>query len=270
MAEACCTCATLLENISPPYDEKTEKPSLHNRLLPCCERVICSNCLQRNARFNAYCPFCQITVGPTSLTQGLKDPPPYTLSSGSKETSGELSQEEALPAYSTLNSLPVPSNEKQGVEPSNEDVLHFLNHNQDTLYSLSLRYGVPIDVLRKVNNITSDHLLLARRTILIPGEYYKGGISLNPRPVEGEEEEIRKSKVRKFQVACKASDFPSKSRYDVALLYLQEAEYDLEQAIEAYRDDERWEKEHPIEAPAKGKGKLATSIGRRRFTGQQS
>lgn len=180
------------------------------------------DCQQRNARFNAYCknvsppkksrtnigkgPFCQITVGPTSLTQGLKDPPPYTLSSGSKETSGELSQEEALPAYSTLNSLPVPSNEKQGVEPSNEDVLHFLNHNQDTLYSLSLRYGVPIDVLRKVNNITSDHLLLARRTILIPGEYYKGGISLNPRPVEGEEEEIRKSKVRKFQVACKASE----------------------------------------------------------------
>lgn len=59
-------------------------------------------------------------------------------------------------------------------------------------------------------------------------------------------------------------------RYDVALLYLEEAEYDLEQAIEAYRDDERWEKEHPIEASVKGKGKSKQEVGRRRFTGQRS
>jgi hypothetical protein len=52
-------------------------------------------------------------------------------------------------------------------------------------------------------------------------------------------------------------------------LYLSQAEYDLEAAIEAYKDDERWEKEHPMEANIKGKGKTRQSVGRRRFTGQK-
>lgn len=42
-------------------------------------------------------------------------------------------------------------------------------------------------------------------------------------------------------------------RYDVALLYLQQAKYDLDSAIEAYQADERWEKEHPMEGSSKGK-----------------
>jgi hypothetical protein len=52
----------------------------------------------------------------------------------------------------------------------------------------------------------ADHLLAARRTILIPGEYYKGGVSLSPRPLEGEEEEIKKTKLRKFMVGCKVAE----------------------------------------------------------------
>lgn len=59
------------------------------------------------------------------------------------------------------------------------------------------------------------------------------------------------------------------SEYDVALLYLKQVDYDLEAAVEAYKDDERWEKEHPIEANVKGKGKRH-DVGRRRFTGQRS
>jgi len=61
------------------------------------------------------------------------------------------------------------------------------------------------------------------------------------------------------------------SEYDVALLYLQQAEYDLDAAIEAFREDERWESEHPIEASVKGKGMVKTwhDVGKRRFTGQR-
>jgi hypothetical protein len=61
--------------------------------------------------------------------------------------------------------------------------------------------------LRRANKISADHLLQARRTIIIPGEYYKGGISLSPRPVEGEEEERRKAIVRRWMVACKVSEY---------------------------------------------------------------
>jgi hypothetical protein len=55
----------------------------------------------------------------------------------------------------------------------------------------------------------------------------------------------------------------------VALLYLKLSFEDLEAAIEAYKDDERWEKEHPMEVNIKGKGKTRQSVGRRRFTGQK-
>lgn len=59
-------------------------------------------------------------------------------------------------------------------------------------------------------------------------------------------------------------------RYDVALLYLEQANYDLELAIDVYKDDERWEKENPLQGKGKGKAKTRSEVGRRRFTGQKS
>lgn len=120
-----------------------------------------------------------------------------------------------------------------------EDTLHFIDHEHDSISSLSLRYNVPATALRRANNINSDHLLLARRTVVIPGEFYKAGISLSPRPIEGEEEEQRKAKIRRFMTSCKVSD------YDIALLYLEQSAYDLEAAAVAYYDDEAWERAHP-------------------------
>jgi hypothetical protein len=95
--------------------------------------------------------------------------------------------------------------------------------------------------------------------VLIPGEFYKGGVSLSPRPLEGEEEEVKKTKLRKFMVKCKVAE------YDVALLYLEQADYNLEQAIIAYKADEDWEKEHSLEAAKKGKAKASQSPGRRKW-----
>ena len=86
------------------------------------------------------------------------------------------------------------------------DVLHFVDPSHDSLSSLSLRYGVPSQALRRLNGLYADHLLAARRTVLIPGEFYKGGISLSPRPVDGEEEDARKVKIRRWMVACKVAE----------------------------------------------------------------
>lgn len=47
--------------------------------------------------------------------------------------------------------------------------------------------------------------------------------------------------------------FSSPYRYDVALLYLQQADYDLNAAIEAYKADDRWEREHPMKGKGKGR-----------------
>jgi len=52
-------------------------------------------------------------------------------------------------------------------------------------------------------------------------------------------------------------------RYDVALLYLQQSDYDLDAAVETYLADERWEEEHPMQESSKGK--TAQRSGRRKF-----
>ena len=58
-------------------------------------------------------------------------------------------------------------------------------------------------------------------------------------------------------------------RYDIAVLYLEQAGYDLDAAIQAYRDDERWEKEHPLDSKGK-KISTAKTAGMRRFVGSAS
>lgn len=55
-------------------------------------------------------------------------------------------------------------------------------------------------------------------------------------------------------------------RYDVAQLYLEQHDYDLDGAVEAYQDDEKWEKEHPLQDNRKGKMN-ARSVGKRRYVG---
>lgn len=62
----------------------------------------------------------------------------------------------------------------------------------------------------------------------------------------------------------------TRNRYHVALLYLDQADYDLEAAVATYKEDETWEKEHPMEANVKGKGKTSHDLGRRRFTGRRA
>ena len=211
-SEACCTCATFLSSIPPTYDEKTEKPAMHERRLECCNRAICARCITDNPRFATYCPFCQVSIIPSPLPQGLRDPPAYSPPKSPQLSQPFLAAESnggppAYSAHSAHNPLQPPA-EKSVVQEgeSAPDVLHFVNATHDTIPSLSLQYGVPADALRRTNGLYADHLLAARRTVLIPREYYKGGVSLSPRPLEGEEEEARKGKVRKWMVACKVAE----------------------------------------------------------------
>lgn len=265
--EACCTCATLLSKTMGvnAISLTSEKPlSDHqdlNRRLDCCSRTICADCILKNPRFLTYCPYCQTSgrafssTSPSTsrrihmdITLNL-EPPPY---SPCPPPDPGLPP----PAYSHSPSLP---REKEKEVPPQEDTLHFLSPN-DTIPSLSLTYNVPPHVLRAHNNLPSDQLLPARRTVLIPASFHKSGISHSPRPVEGEEEELRKSKIRRWMVACKEHN------YDVAVLYLQQAGYDLDEAVARYTDDERWERENPLQAGGKitknmNKNKIKTRKG---------
>ena len=153
-------------------------------------------------------PFCQVSSTPSSLPQGLRDPPAYSPPPSPRPAHATLActEDDAPPSYSSL-CLRAQTPPKIGLGADHaEDVLHFIDPTQDTVPSLSLRYGVPHEALKRMNGLFADHLLAARRTVLIPGEFYKGGVSLSPRPVEGEEEETRKAKVRRWMVACKVAE----------------------------------------------------------------
>lgn len=56
-------------------------------------------------------------------------------------------------------------------------------------------------------------------------------------------------------------------RYDVAVLYLEQANYNLENAMTAFKADEKWEKDHPLQAAKKGKQPAPQSAGKRRWFG---
>jgi hypothetical protein len=57
---------------------------------------------------------------------------------------------------------------------------------------------------------------------------------------------------------------PPKYRYDVAVLYLDQADYDLDTAIQAYKEDEEWAEKNPFH---KGKSPARTRNGRFRIGG---
>lgn len=243
-AAACCTCATLLSDTKIPYSTESEKPLTFDRSLECCGRTICAICQYDNPRFQAYCPFCQISRGPNPLpANGLRLPPAYSISS----KGGEHQSEDLPPAYASITA----SASAGSQPPETDDVVHYLT-TDDSFLSLSLGYKVPVPVLRAHNGVYSDNLLGARKWILIPQSHYQGPpLSSPPDP----EEEERKNKLRRWMVATKCPD------YDVATLYLKGSEYDLEVAVEAFKSDEQWEMEHPM------KGKQRARPGRRTSSG---
>ena len=61
------------------------------------------------------------------------------------------------------------------------------------------------------------------------------------------------SSIMALEKADHVTSIPMNLRYDVALLYLQQSDYNLDLAVEAYLEDEKWEKEHPMEGSSKGK-----------------
>lgn len=196
-----------------------------------------AHCPQKSPRFATYCPYCQIARLPRSSDserpEAPIEPPPYDAIE-SEVTSG------SLVSYITP---PPPSYEHRETRKQQEsDVIHHL-HPGDSLTSISFAYRVPIPTLRSHNRLHADHLLSARRTLQIPRSHYKG-TSLSPEPIEGAEECERKSKLRKFMVGCKCAD------YKVATLYLEEAGWQLGEAVGRWKADEQWEKTHPM-----GKGK---------------
>ena len=244
----CCTCALPLRDTKTPYSSSTEKPLSFPRTLPCCSRTICASCQYDNPRFESYCPYWQISsegADGALPKEGLRLPPGYQ-EPRTIQSAPHSSDEELPPPYSSVASQIISAEGRISVDNGQEeDTVHHLNPD-DSLHSLALLYKVPLPVLRAHNSLYSDHLLSARKSVLIPRSHYAGpSLSQPPDPVEEE----RKLKLRRWMVSTKCAD------YDIAGLYLKGSDWDLETAVDAYKSDERWEKEHPMQENRKRKGK---------------
>lgn len=90
-------------------------------------------------------------------------PPPYSLSPLAPPTPISKQQQQQQQQ---------PQSPDEQSSQQKDDIIHHLRHTHpvDTLPSLSLRYGIPTPILRQHNNLPqgADHLLAARRTLLIP------------------------------------------------------------------------------------------------------
>lgn len=264
-AEACCTCARLLPSPTTAtiYSPDTEKPrTIYDRRLPCCERIICAECIANNQRYETYCPFCQISTSAGALPkEGLREPPGYgtVAGSSSKALDEKLKEDNAEPpSYEDVEK------EEKGRDGEGDIIHHLLP--TDTIPSLSLLYNLSPTLLRSHNKLTSDHLLHARNTIRIPRSAYSGP-SLSPKSHLSDEDIERRRTLRRFMVAAKVSD------YDIAKLYLEDAGWEEGLAMERWREDAEWEREHPLEARQERVGekvKGREGLWKRRFMGQSS
>ncbi|OAL19644.1 hypothetical protein AYO20_11619 [Fonsecaea nubica] len=249
LTDSCCTCATLLSDAKVPYDPRSEKSLFHHRQLDCCSRFICATCQYKNPRFQAYCPFCQISSGPSALPrEGLRLPPSYSTTATSR---GSRRAESPPPSYDDSIGPSRTTEQSTGPPADTDDTVHFVG-SEDSLQSLSLAYKVPLQVLRRHNNLYSDQLLAARKWILIPRSHYTGPPLSTPPDAEEEE---RKTKLRRWMIATKCAN------YNVAQLYLKGSDFNLELAVEAFRADEEWEKNNPLKGKAKSGGRHRISHG---------
>lgn len=237
---------------------------------------------KNNSRFASYCPYCQIASDPSSnpLPQGLRDPPSYETATSTasviknvkapcteqdqqqqQQQEGEGEEGAQPPPYTTTTTTNLQDTTEPPAPPA--DTLHFVHPAEDTIPTLSIRYGVPAHALRQHNRLASDHLLAARRAVLIPSPRTtpRGRVAAARGPVAGgeeeeaEEEARRLMSVRRWMVACRCAD------YGVAELYLGRGrggydDDDVDGAVGRFLDDERWEGEHPLHGVGgEGKGK---------------
>jgi LysM repeat protein len=103
----------------------------------------------------------------------------------------------------------------------------------DTLDGLMLQYGVSKTAIKKYNNLQSDDIYYLKE-LKIPNpttDFTSAPLS------EAEIEEIRKQTL----LDSFKAQVPKDDR-NLAKLYMEEAEYDVEQALKLYKEDLDWEK----------------------------
>ncbi|CAG8528077.1 13152_t:CDS:2, partial [Racocetra fulgida] len=116
--------------------------------------------------------------------------------------------------------------EKNELDGPNLGVIHHIK-KEDTLIGISFKYNVKISEIRKENQLFDDNIF-ARKILIIPNYF---GQSLSEKP--------SKEDVKRFQLQSKCVDTVE------AKYYMEQSNYDIDKAVQIYREDILWEIQHP-------------------------
>ncbi|KAI8591227.1 hypothetical protein BDZ88DRAFT_58524 [Geranomyces variabilis] len=185
----------------------------------------------------------------STITSGSGHPSVSPAAVASSDRDLTLASTVPLPAYddhehgdSDASALASSDDKKSRAAVSPPDttmVTHYVLET-DTLPGLSLKYNVPIDAIRRANSLFSDTTLPARSKLFIPSPSSSSS-SLSPTPPATDE---RKRLVKRFQLVAKCIDA------DEAWSYMRQNEFMLEQALEQWWADVKWERENGAAAAA--------------------
>jgi LysM repeat protein len=130
------------------------------------------------------------------------------------------------PEYSQTQTETSPlTSADEKVKPK-EQIRHFISPT-DTLFGISLKYGISVQDLRKANRLYTDEVC-NRQFLIIPGAEK----SLSDQTVEGKQKIL----IKRFQINTKCGN------YDEARSYMIQNDYDLVKAAEQYNEDLEWER----------------------------
>eukprot|EP01119_Soliformovum_irregulare_P008728 TRINITY_DN21833_c0_g1_i1.p1 TRINITY_DN21833_c0_g1~~TRINITY_DN21833_c0_g1_i1.p1 ORF type:complete len:410 (+),score=83.19 TRINITY_DN21833_c0_g1_i1:76-1305(+) len=108
----------------------------------------------------------------------------------------------------------------------------------DTVRGLSLRYNVPTEEIKTINKFNRDEDIWTRNEILIPFS----GQQLTVPDADQFEAQRKARLVRRFKRSVNIQEHE-------ALYYLDTFDYDYDAAMEEYKQDSQWEKNHPVPRP---------------------
>jgi len=211
------------------------------------------------------CPVCRITLDKDNLAVAgasgpppyavpvdyrgpLNDPPTYSNQNEDESVDPEMTnvvinnsnenvqqEEEAVPQYEQNQSvMQLPDIGELKTTEDGIYVIHYVSP-RDTLVGISFKYNVPVDHIKRANKMFSSNIN-EREKLIIPGAKTLPK-TVNDPTDEMKVERERQRLTKRFQVATKSPEEETK-------FYLEEHDYDVEKALQSYKDDVEWEKLH--------------------------
>eukprot|EP00732_Lithocolla_globosa_P005688 Lithocolla_globosa_v1_NODE_6067_length_1142_cov_6.632015.p1 type:complete len:245 gc:universal NODE_6067_length_1142_cov_6.632015:977-243(-) len=164
----------------------------------CCSKVVCVNCYETVK----ICSLCKITLKAQSLPEEDTTEPTTLLQ----------------PAYAELSD-------------DGKNVIHYVTKS-DTLVGVSLRYGISVPELRRVNSLFSNDIF-CKKKLLIPIAYLPDNVVAPSN--EWKKEQKRKQALVKFRREMQVS-------LEETIFYVDQAEGDFDNAKVAFLADVEWSK----------------------------